>query len=295
MLKQGILITSEFAEYHPIVNLCYFLLAVGITMFTLNPIFLSVSVVCAYIYSVLLGGMPALKFNIATMFVVGIIMTFINGFFSHNGATVLFYLNDNRITKEAFIYGLVSSIMLTTVIVWFSCFNRIMNSEKLVYIFGKFAPVIGLTLSMIFRFVPLLKTRYAEIHQGQQSMVGNQKMSIRDKISLRLKEVSILISWSLESSIETADSMAARGYGLRGRTSFTIFKFSRRDSVLLVLMVIFGGITIFGFSQGVGQMYFYPLIDVGKVTPLLMVSVVSYFLLLLLPILLDVWGTRKWK
>ncbi len=46
-----------------------------------------------------------------------------------------------------------------------------------------------------------------------------------------------MVTWSLENAIETADSMRARGYGLPGRTSFSIYRFDSRDSSALAWLV----------------------------------------------------------
>ena len=84
--------------------------------------------------------------------------------------------------------------------------------------------MLGLTLSMIFRFIPLLKARFREISMGQRCMGRHVTGGFMAKLRQVTKEVSILISWSLEAAIETSDSMEARGYGLPGRTSFHLFK-----------------------------------------------------------------------
>lgn len=52
------------------------------------------------------------------------------------------------------------------------------------------------------------------------------------KVRYALNMVSILVTWALENAIETADSMKSRGYGLKGRTAFSIYRFNRRDKIL---------------------------------------------------------------
>ena len=64
--------------------------------------------------------------------------------------------------------------------------------------FGRFAPVLGLTLSMIFRFVPLLRTRFELIREGQRALYAGDEKSFVGKIRQLGKEVSILVSWSLD-------------------------------------------------------------------------------------------------
>ena len=199
-IKKGLGESCEFAGYHPVVNLIFYAFAIGIAMFSTRPLFIGIGFVCSWGYSVLLGGSKAVKVNIMFMIPAIILMVVINTFFTHDGETVLFYLNGNRITLEALVYGAAAAFVLTSVIVWFASFNIIMTSDKFIYMFGKAAPVLGLTLSMIFRFIPLLKSRFAEISMGQKCMGRGQQKGFLRKTRLILKEVSILISWSLEDT-----------------------------------------------------------------------------------------------
>jgi ABC-type cobalt transport system, permease component CbiQ and related transporters len=185
--------------------------------------------------------------------------------------------------------------MLVSVIIWFVSFNTIMSADKLIFIFGKAAPVLGLTLSMIFRYIPLLKNRFQEIKMGQACLGRGEQKGFVAKMRQFGKEVSILISWSLESSIESADSMEARGYGLKGRTSFHLYKFTRRDTTLLVLMLVLGAIVIVGCILGKTSVYFYPVYVVGSFDLMTAVTLAAYVLLLALPMILDIQGEVRWK
>ena len=293
--RDGLGEDTEFARFHPLVSFMYFALAIGITMFSMSVIFLSVTFVCSWIYSVLLKGVAGAKENLIFTVSTLVIMALINTFFTHNGATVLFYINNNRITMEAFVYGICAAVMLVSVIIWFSCFNVIMTADKLIYLFGKAAPVLGLTMSMIFRFIPLLKNRFKAIFMGQRGMGREKAATFTGKARQLTKETSILIAWSLESSIESADSMEARGYGLRGRTSFNLFKLSERDILMLAVMAVLGGICIYGCVTGITGMYYYPEIEWPKADLATALTAACYAVLLLLPAAVDIIGEIRWK
>ena len=294
MFREGLGETTEFAGYHPIVNLIYFAFAIGITMFSMDTIFLAITFVMSWVYSLLLGGKKQAKFNLFIMIPMVVFMAVINALVSHNGATVLFYINTNRITVESFVFGIAAAVMLTAVIIWFSCFNVIMTSDKFIYLFGKVAPVLGLTLSMIFRFIPLLKSRFKEISMGQKCM-GREASGLIGKIRQFFKEVSILISWSLEASIETSDSMEARGYGLRGRTSFHLFKMTGKDYRMLAALGVTGGISTIGCIMDKTDMYYFPEIILRAPDLFTVIVMISYIIMLALPIIIDMEGERKWQ
>lgn len=295
MFKNGLGEGSEFATYHPVVNFIFFVFAIGITMFSVDPVFLVATLALSWSWSILLNGKKAIRFNLLMTLPVMIFMAVINTLFTHNGATVLFYLNYNRVTLEAFLYGLAAAAMISSVIIWFTCFNKVMTSDKFIYLFGKTVPVLGLTLSMIFRFIPLLKSRYNEINMGQKCMGRHVEKGFFAKARQLIKEASILISWSLEASIETSDSMEARGYGLKGRTSFHLFKFTSRDKMMTAYLLTAGLIATVGCALGKTTIYYYPVIVLEQWDLLKIITLISYIMLLTAPMVIDILGEKKWQ
>ena len=284
-----------FKELHPAANLIYFCIIIGVTIFSTDPYFVLVTLIFAWLYSFMLKGKKALRQNLMLTLPVLILMAFINTIFVHNGATILFYISDLRITLEALIFGIVGAMVLSAVIIWFSCFSEIMTSDKLIYIFGKAQPVLGLTLSMIFRFIPLLRERFLEIRLGQRAMGRKEEKGFFGKIRQFVKELSILISWSLESSIETADSMEARGYGLKGRTSFHLFRLMGRDKMMITIFIILGSVLLIGLIKGVTDIYYYPVIQMGEWGILRITVLAAYVIMLIIPVAMDLRTEKKWQ
>ncbi len=296
MKNKGLGESSTFCSYHPLVNTLYFTLTIGITMYSISPYFLAVTFLFSWIYSILLKGRSGMKLNAVMSIFMLIIMVALNMFFNNNGETVLLYINTNRITLESICFGIAGGVMLISIIVWFTCFNVIMTADKLIYLFGKAAPVLGLTLSMIFRFVPLLKSRFAEISLGQKCMGrGRGKGGFIMKARQLVKKVSILIAWSLEASIESADSMEARGYGLKGRSSFHLFKFSKRDIAALFLMLAAGLPVVVAAFKGMTNMYFYPKIVRPELDLWTALVLMCYTVLAATPIVIDIAGEIRWR
>jgi len=299
MFREGIGERTEFAEYHPWVNLVYFGLVIGITMFSMSPWFLAGTFILAWFYSLLLKGRAALRLNLVFVFWIVVVMALINVLFTHDGETVLFYLHGNRITAEALIYGVSAAVMLSAVLIWFTSFNCVMTAEKLIFLFGRAAPVLGLTLSMIFRYIPLLRMRYGEISMGQKCLGRGEAGEKKPPLGVRLrqagKNASILISWSLESSIESADSMEARGYGLRGRTSFNLYRFSRRDTAMMIWLCALGALCILGCALHKTEAWFYPVYKLHPFDGMTAVSLLAFILMAATPLVMDIAGELRWK
>lgn len=288
---------NSFENYHPLVNFYYFSFVIVCSMFFMHPIFLIISLTSAFIYSVVLKGRRALKFNILYMLPLMLITALINPAFNHEGVTILFYLKGgNPITLESIVYGIVAATMFISIIVWFSCYNEIMTSDKFIYLWGRIIPSLSLIFSMVLRFVPKYKAQIKVISNAQKA-IGRDvtKGNIIRRARNGIKILSIMVTWALENAIETADSMKARGYGLKGRTSFSNFKFSKRDKIVLFLMIVLSLIVIIGVLMKVNRIRYFPRIKIARNTIFTIIVDISYFLFCVMPIILTVIDEIRWK
>jgi energy-coupling factor transport system permease protein len=291
---------DTFTTYHPIINFSYFCVVLIIGMFFNHPVVLGISLFSAIVYSILLlGWKKSLKFNFLFMLPMMIIVALINPMFNHAGVTILFYLdNGNPITFESIVYGVVMAIMLVIVIIWFSCYNKIMTSDKFIYLFGRIIPALSLIFSMVLRFVPKFKAQLKVISNGQKCIgrdVSNGNIIARARHGVTI--LSIMITWALENAIETADSMNARGYGLKGRTAFSLYRFDKRDGVLLIIMSLLLMTFLGGMISGSTFAQYNPTIIIGGVEPLTIGSMITYGSLLLfclIPVGVDFYYEIKW-
>ena len=150
----------------------------------------------------------------------------------------------NPVTLEAILYGLCSAASLVAVIVWFSCYNKVITSDKFLYLFAKFTPAAALLITMTVRMISKLKTHLQAIAKAQHAIGLDQNTgNVLQRVKKGMRILSILLNWSLEDGIETADSMKARGYGLKARSTFSLFKFDKRDGLTLGLIIILAGIS----------------------------------------------------
>lgn len=286
---------STFAAFHPTVGIIYYLAIMGITMFTMSPFFLIMSLLLALIYDVLVRGNRVIKQDFILITAVTFTMALLNGLFTHNGQTVLFYISSNRITVEAFIYGLFAGVKIASILIWFGSFNKIMSADKIIYLFAKTLPVIGLVITMTLRYVPLLRERHQIISTGQRCMGRKVSRRFIEKIRQTTKELSILIAWSLESSIDTADSMTARGYGLKGRSSFQLFQITARDVAVIAIIIALAIITSIGCIMGYASAIYYPTITGIIPEEKSIFYGVTFTILMLVPVVIDIVGEIKWK
>ena len=290
---KGVGESGAFYRSHPLINFIYFVVVIGVTMFSNHPVFLLLSFATAWLYSVLLNGKKAMFFNMLVLLPIIFITLLLNALTVRNGGTELFSLFDKTITLEAVIFGLVQGVMISSVVIWFSCFGTIVTEDKMIYIFGRTAPIIALTLSLILRFIPLLKRRFSEISDAQRCMGRKKGRTIPGRVRQLGKEIFVLITWTLEAAVESADSMEARGYGLKGRTSFNLFRFTRKEYGVLAFLAVFGVICIVACINGYTNIYYYPTILLTPITYLHIISAVAFCAVMYTAVIMDIRGMKR--
>lgn len=286
---------SVFLKSHPLLNFIYFSGAIVTSMFFFHPVFLSLSIGIALSYALWLTGPKTLKFLLyMTPLLIGAVI--INPLFNHEGVTILFYLkNGNPITLESILYGVFTGAMVLAVMLWFRCYHVIMTSDKFMYLFGSMVPTLSLVFSMILRLVPRLTHRFSLIKSAQHSLGRHvQGKSILKRIRHSLTLFSILTTWSLENSIETANSMKGRGYGLKGRTHFSNYTLNAREVIEIVFLILLLVIIGVGFLYGETNMTFFPQWELKQITVSSYILYGVYVLFLLTPFLLSLEEILRW-
>ncbi len=287
----------EFKTYHPLVNFLYFVFVIGFSCVFLHPVCLGISLLSGFTYSVMLKGKKAMKNNFIYMLSMLLAASFINALFNHEGATIIAYLpSGNPLTLESILYGLCAAAMIVSVICHFSCYNEVMTSDKFLYLFGKIIPALSLIFSMTLRFVPKFLSQLKVVTNAQKCMgrdVSSGSIIKRAKNGIHI--LSIMTTWALENAIETADSMKSRGYGIPGRTAFSIFRFGTRDKIALICILLLGIYTLVGALMGGITFRFFPYMQAADTSPFGISVFVSYLLLCVIPIIIELWEVRKWK
>lgn len=288
---------DAFSSYHPAVSMFYFILVIGLTMFLNHPACLGISLCCALTYSIYLKGRKAVRFHLLYMLPLLMITALVNPAFSHQGVTILAYLpSGNPLTLESILYGIFAAFLLIAVISWFSCFNAVMTSDKFVYLFGRIIPALSLILSMSLRFVPRFSAQIKTISNAQKCIGRDASTGgLLKRAKHGVKILSVLVTWALENAIDTADSMKGRGYGLPGRTTFSIYRFDRRDKAALVFLLLCGGGVIAGAFAGKLSFAYMPVLSGATFDLWQMGILILYFMLCAMPMLVNGREDLKWK
>lgn len=286
---------NSVANYHPFILFLYYIAVLSMTVLMMHPVVLSLSLVGSLCLYLMVTSIRVLWREIRFYLFVFVLIAVINPLFVHKGETILFFLNDNPVTLEAIIYGVFISMMLVAVIFWSKAFSILVTSDKFVYLFGKIIPKLSLVISMALKFIPEFKRQIKKVHQTQKTLGLYTSDSITDRIVSGVRTFNSMISWSLEHAIEQAEAMKGKGYGLKGRTNFALFKWNVRDSISIVIIVLlFAGILIVNGAGGY-QFNYYPILSGMDITMHGAWKASFVMLFVLLPSLMEMKESLQWK
>lgn len=263
----------------------------------MHPLYLLISLCCAIAYGIYLKGLKAVGLSLRYMLPMMVLAIVINPFFNHQGATLIAYLpSGNPLTLESIAYGIGAAFMLAAVIMWFSCYTEVMTSDKFIYLFGRIIPSVSLILSMALGFVPKIKARIQLVTEAQKAIGFDiSKGSLIKRAKIAIRTLSVLITWSLENAIDTADSMKSRGYGLPGRSAFSIYRFDKQDRNALVWLIFCGLFISFGVMNKAMEWRYYPSLKGAEINPLTISFQLCYIALCMTPFIINIREDRKWK
>ncbi|MCR4686774.1 MAG: energy-coupling factor transporter transmembrane protein EcfT [Lachnospiraceae bacterium] len=218
------------------VTICIFLfIQILFLAFGGNMVCNIIALVSVVIYALLRGRKLKAKVIIAYL-IWGALIALVNPIFSHNGHNVIFYLNGNAVTVEAIIYGINMAITIMTVFIWCRVFSDVLTSDRIISLVSEISPKLALVISMMLRFVPMFVNEY-KVRLEALSLI-RRNSNIFDKITLNLGIFSSMITWSLEHSVESADSLKERRFGTGPRSVYKKERFKARDGWMLSLIFL---------------------------------------------------------
>lgn len=286
---------NMYSRYNPLVLIVYFFSVVLVTMFTVNPVILGLSLFASITCYSLLADRKELIFNIAFYALMFLLIVITNPLFNQNGETVLFVMFGFNVTMEAVLYGCAVGVMIIDVIFWFKCYNHIVTDDKFMYVFGSIIPKLSLVISMSLRFVTLFKQQAVNISETQKTLGLYSGEKLKDRLSGGMRVFMSVLSWSLENSIDTSSSMKARGYGAGRRTNFSMYKFSLRDAVMLAAILAELAVTaVCAVKDGFAFAY-YPRMNSISMSGISGIGYIAVLMLMFGPLVIEFAESIKWK
>ena len=286
-----------FEKCHPAVNFIYFAVVIAGMITFLHPIFLLISFVCAFLYSIKRNGLKALVFNTVLLPLIAA-YAFYYSSYNHFGVTVLQQnMIGNNMTLESLVYGFVLGFVVAGVLIWFSCVYSVFTTDKVVYLFGKVSPRLSLFLAIILRMVPRIKKEAKKINMAQCGIGrGFNQGNLFQRLRNGIRILSMLITWTIDSLTVASESMRSRGSTLRGRKAFSIYRFDNRDRAYVIGVFVSLTLILMAVMLKQTDILYDPKIIMTPVTSMSYLFYAGYAVFCLMPLALELWTEyRFWK
>jgi len=149
---------------------------------------------------------------------------------------------------------------------------------------------------MALRFIPHFRRQFRVTSNAQKCIRRDTSGgNILLKVKHNARILSIMVTWALENAIETADSMRSRGYGLPGRSAFSIFRFDKRDNHALAYILSCACFVIAGTAAGANRFSYFPMVSGKWGEPFTIAVFAAYFALCIFPMIINIKEDLAWR
>ncbi|MDR2715758.1 MAG: energy-coupling factor transporter transmembrane protein EcfT [Coriobacteriaceae bacterium] len=281
-----------FDLVHPAVVLGCFAAILALTMLAIHPVFLALSFSAAFSFSLYARGWRPSLWTLAWQVPLVVLCALVNPLFSGAGSTELFRIASRTVFVEGVAFGACMGLMLAAALLWFSNAALVLTSDKVLGVLGGLLPTVGLMVSMTMRLVPQLVERGRLIERTLKAASSARTHTGVEGVAGRVRQVSVLMGWSLEDSLETADAMRARAWGAtRRRTTYVRHRFRRFDCAAAAVCLALGAASAVLAWVACVHYRFYPVM--GSLGPWW--GYLPFALFVSLPLLLCLVDDARWK
>ena len=194
----------------------WLLAAVVMTMITRNPFYTLVVLLVVRVVD-RVCSLPDVGLDLPLARIGLILLSFatvFNALFVHVGETVLFRLPGNwpyiggPITLEAAVFGAGNGLILLTLLVTFTTFNKVVTTGELIRLAPRALRDLAVVVLIGLTYVPETMNQLRRVREAQ-AIRGHQVKGIRDWQPVLIP----LLIGGLERAMGVAEAMVARGYG----------------------------------------------------------------------------------
>lgn len=222
--------STAFDACHAAVPAMLFAGVAALSMLAVHPVFVTLSLSGALAFSLVARGAAATVRGLAWQLPLLVLVCLLNPFFSASGFTLLLKVGPRSVYLESLAYGATMGALLVATVLWFEDAAAVLTQDRLLALAGRRARSVPLVASMAAQLVPQMLGRARSVRAAARACTAaGPRPPARDEL---LRTSTMLLSWSLEDSLERADAMRARGWESGSpRTRYRPERFRARDAV----------------------------------------------------------------
>ncbi|HJF45308.1 energy-coupling factor transporter transmembrane component T [Thermophilibacter provencensis] len=222
--------STAFDACHAAVPAMLFAGVAALSMLAVHPVLVTLSLSGALAFSLVARGAAATVRGLAWQLPLLVLVCLLNPFFSASGSTLLLKVGPRSVYLESLAYGATMGALLVATVLWFEDAAAVLTQDRLLALAGRRARSVPLVASMAAQLVPQMLGRARSVRAAARACTAaGPRPPARAEL---LRTSTMLLSWSLEDSLERADAMRARGWESGSpRTRYRPERFRARDAV----------------------------------------------------------------
>lgn len=185
--------------------------------------------------------------------------------------------------------------MLAQTLLWFACASLVLTADKMMLLFGRWAPSLTLVLTLALRLVTTLRRKVENVATARACVGLGHDENLTGRVREGAMVLGSVTAAAFEDGVTTADSMTSRGFGLTGRSHYWIVRFRASDAVCLGAVVTLAAVVLVSVAAGAVNAEFFPVLRLASFDAWTAAAFAAYGLLAVLPLLLQGWEVVRWR
>ncbi len=277
---------TAFDASHPGVALAYLVVALGLAMFSIQPVLVSLSFTGGLAACACSRGLVRTLLDLRWQLAMVAVIALLNPLFSASGSTELFKVGVRAVYLESVAYGACMGALFMATVLWCQAAAALLGADRVLELAGGVLPTVSLMVSMCMRLVPRF------VRKGRR-IAAVERAAGRDAgARSHLRTSTVLMAWSMEDSLAAADAMRARGWaGAPRRTRYARYRFTAADALALAGVLLAGLLAGVCAAAATSQYAFFPTMS----SLVLWWGYVPFGLYMALPALLHAREALVWR
>jgi energy-coupling factor transport system permease protein len=140
-----------------------------------------------------------------------------------------------------------------------------------------------------------MRRKFTQISDAQYGLYGDERKKYKQRLRLGMLKISVLLSWSLEDSLQTADSMHSRGFGTGRMTKMNPYIMGSKDKMLVAVSLVLISVCLSFVVMGKLSFRFYPILQEVGTDGGAGLGYLAFLLMFSIPILVEVKEAIQWR
>jgi len=286
---------------HTFSSLSYTAVLLVLALILFHPLYLAAVLAAVLLAVWSAGGLKMWEGYLRFTLPLALLLVVINLLTNRTGETIFWrspplpLVGRLEFTLEALCYGAAMAGRLVTVTGVFCLYNLTVHPDRLLGLFAKLAWRSALTTSLATRLYPAMVSSLFSIREALQVRgVNFEEGSVIERAKKYSFVLRVLLFSSLEDSLQLAEAMQARAFGIGRRSSYCREEFRPRDWLVLGGCALSLATTLAGLYFHWGSFSYYPHLSSFSLSGPEATQLAFVLTGILLPVALC-WGWQKWK